>query len=123
MKVYYVVLYVKDPEASLKFWTEKVGMVSKSIMETGRFKIHKVGFPDQDFSFELVPLDLMKNNPDNLNLGTPSICFSTPDLVGLNEKLTKSGVKVSSISNHFGQDNFAFSDNSDNWFAVVQDIA
>ena len=35
----------------------------------------KVGFDNQDFSFELVPLELMKDNPDGLDLATPSIAF------------------------------------------------
>lgn len=46
MKVYYVVLYVKDGEASLKFWTEKAGMAAKGTKEVGGYKIHKVGFAD-----------------------------------------------------------------------------
>jgi lactoylglutathione lyase len=120
MKVYYVVLYVKDAEESLKFWKEKAGMISKGMKEAGGFKIHKVGFSDQDFAFELVPLELMKDNPNNLNLGTPSICFSTADLPALRESLVQRGVQATDIANHFGSNSFAFSDNNGNWFAAVQ---
>lgn len=120
MKVYYVVLYVKDAEESLKFWKEKAGMVSKGLQEAGGFKIHKVGFPDQDFAFELVPLEMMKDNPNNLNLGTPSICFSTSDLPALRETLVQRGVHATDIANHFGSNSFAFSDNNGNWFAAMQ---
>lgn len=120
MKVYYVVLYVKDVEESLNFWKEKAGMVSKGFQKAGGFEIHKVGFSDQDFAFELVPLEMMKNNPDNLNLGTPSICFSTSDLTALRETLVQRGVQATDIVNHFGSNSFAFSDNNGNWFAAIQ---
>ena len=108
-------------EESLSFWKEKVGMTSKGVKEAGAFKIHKVGFADQDFSFELVPLELMNNNPNNLNLGTPSICFSSPNLTELRNTLLNKGVQVTEIVNHFGPNSFAFSDNHGNWFAAMQE--
>lgn len=120
MKVGYVVLYVKDESASLNFWVNQVGLVVKETKNAGDFKINEVGFKDQDFSFELVPLKLMENNPDGLNLGTPSICFKTPDLVGLRQKLIDQNVKTTEISTHFGFENFAFSDVDGNWFAVTK---
>lgn len=76
MRVGYVVLYVDDPSACLKFWTEQVGMIEKSRTQAGSFSIAQVGFADQDFAFELVPLELMKDNPDGLDLATPSFAFS-----------------------------------------------
>ena len=82
MKVGYVVLYVNDAEACRRFWVEQIGMVEKRRDEAERFTIAQVGFADQPFAFELVPLELMKDNPDNLDLATPSIAFqvetSTP---------------------------------------------
>jgi hypothetical protein len=64
MHIGYVVLYVKDAEDCLKFWTEKVGMVAKGSKTAGPFEIHKVGFEGQRVSFELVPLELMKVSSD-----------------------------------------------------------
>ncbi|MFM9136985.1 MAG: VOC family protein, partial [Actinomycetota bacterium] len=63
MKVGYVVLYVNDPAACLRFWTEQVGMIEKSRVQAGESAVVKVGFADQDFDFELVPLALMQCNP------------------------------------------------------------
>lgn len=80
MKVGYVVLYVTDEAACEQFWTEQVGMVVKSRNHAGEFSIVKVGFVDQDFAFELVPLALMNDNPDGLDLATPSIAFQVDDL-------------------------------------------
>ncbi|MEY2959969.1 MAG: hypothetical protein RLZZ01_2537, partial [Actinomycetota bacterium] len=80
MRIGYVVLYVTDAVACLRFWTEQVGMVEKYRQEAGTFSIVRVGFPDQDVAFELVPLALMQDNPDGLDLATPSIAFRVDDL-------------------------------------------
>ena len=119
MQLNYVVLYVTDPEACLEFWTTKVGMVAKDSKQAGDFNIVKVGFADQDFSFELVPLALMVNNPNNLDLATPSIAFRESNLEAARERLVSAGVQASEIGNHGGVNSFAFSDNEARWFAVV----
>ena len=80
MKVGYVVLYVNDAEACRRFWVEQIGMVEKRRSEAGDSTIAQVGFADQPFAFELVPLELMKDNPDGLDLATPSIAFTVDDL-------------------------------------------
>ncbi len=71
LRVRYVVLYVTDAEVCRRFWVEQVGMVEKDRKEFGGFSIVQVGFADQPFAFELVPLALMADNPDavpmNLN--------------------------------------------------------
>ena len=118
MKVGYVVLYIKDAELCRKFWLEQVGMVEKNVTQAGPFKISKVGFANQDFAFELVPLDLMKDNPYQLNLGTPSICFFVDNLEATRTRLVQKGVTVTEISDHAGKPSFAFSDPEERWFAV-----
>lgn len=120
MKVSYVVLYVNDVDACLSFWTEKVGMVEKSRMQAGDFFIPKIGFADQDFSFELVPLALMQNNPDGLDLATPSIAFRVDNLEQTRATLVSNGVETSNIGEHSGMQTFAFADNENRWFAVIQ---
>lgn len=121
MRVGYVVLYVNDADACLKFWTEKVGMVEKGRKQAGDFSIVKVGFADQGFSFELVPLALMKDNPSGLDLATPSIAFHVADLASTRETLIAAGVQASDVGNHGGVESFAFSDNENRWFAVTKD--
>ncbi len=120
MKIGYVVLYVNDTAACLKFWTEKVGMIEKDKKVFGDFTIAKVGFADQDFSFELVPLELMKENPDNLDLASPSVAFHVEDLNEAHSKLISDGVQVSDIADHAGTKSFGFCDNEGRWFAVLQ---
>ena len=119
MKVGYVVLYVTDETACLQFWTEKVGMVEKCSTEAGGFSIPQVGFADQDFAFELVPLALMADNPDGLDLAAPSIAFRVNDLAATRAALVAKGVEATDLGEHSGIASFAFPDNEGRWFAVI----
>ena len=120
MQVGYVVLYVKEPDACLDFWVNKVGMELRESTEVFDISINKIGFSGQQFSFELVPLKLMENNPDKLDLATPSICFYVDDVNAENSRLKAAGIAVTDITNRGGKDSFAFSDNESRWFAVME---
>jgi lactoylglutathione lyase len=120
MRVGYVVLYVKNPAECLSFWTDNVGMVEKGRKQAGEFAIVQVGFADQAFSLELVPLALMANNPDGLDLATPSMAFHVENLEAAREKLSDAGVQATEVGDHGGTNAFAFSDNEGRWFAVTQ---
>jgi lactoylglutathione lyase len=120
MQFGYVVLYVNNQDESLHFWTSKIGMVEKGRNQAGPFSIVKVGFVDQEFSFELVPLELMKENPDQLDLATPSIAFYVPNLESMRNRLIEQDIQVSEIADHGGTFTFGFSDNEDRWFAILQ---
>ena len=121
MRVGYVVLYVGDAEACRRFWVDQVGLVEKRRTEAGGFTIVQVGFADQPFAFELVPSALMKDNPDGLDLATPSICFHAADLEATHARLTERGVEVTPVGDHHGQRNFAFSDPEGRWFAFTSE--
>jgi lactoylglutathione lyase len=120
MKVGYVVLYVNDADACRRFWVEQVGMVEKRRSEAGIFTIAQVGFADQPFAFELVPIELMKDNPDGLDLATPSIAFNVEDLEDAHAALARRGVETTEVGDHEGTPSFAFSDPEGRWFAVTQ---
>jgi lactoylglutathione lyase len=120
MKVGYVVLYVTDAEVCRRFWVEQIGMVEKRRSEAGRFTITQVGFADQPFAFELVPLELMQDNPDGLDLATPSIAFNVDDLEATRAGLVSRGVQATDVGDHEGTPSFAFSDPEGRWFAVTQ---
>jgi catechol 2,3-dioxygenase-like lactoylglutathione lyase family enzyme len=120
MKVGWVVLYVNDAEACRRFWVDQVGMVEKRRTEAGAFTIVQVGFADQSLAFELVPLELMKDNPDGLDLATPSIGFRVEDLGATHDALVGHGVQATAVGEHQGTPNFAFSDPEGRWFAVTQ---
>lgn len=119
MQVGYVVLYVNDTEACRRFWVEQVGMVEKRREAVGACTIAQVGFADQPFAFELVPLAMMKDNPDGLDLATPSIAFRVDDLEAARATLVGRGVRATEVGEHEGMPNFAFSDPEGRWFAVT----
>lgn len=75
MKVGFVVIYVGDTDMCARFWTDTVGMVERQRFAVGSLSVMEVGFADQEFSLQLVPLEMMLENPDNLDLATPSIAF------------------------------------------------
>ena len=120
MKVGYVVLYVNDAEACRRFWVEQIGMVEKRRSEAAGSTIAQVGFADQPFAFELVPLELMKENPDGLDLATPSIAFTVDDLGATHDALVGRGVQATDVGDHQGTPSFAFADPEGRWFAVTQ---
>jgi lactoylglutathione lyase len=120
MQVGYVVLYVDDAEACRRFWVEQIGMVEKRRTEAGGVTIPQVGFADQPFAFELVPLALMRDNPDGLDLATPSIAFHVADLEATHAALIERGVQASDVGEHNGTRSFAFSDPEGRWFAVTR---
>ena len=119
MRVGYVVLYVNDAEACRRFWVDQVGMVEKRRTEAGPFTVAQVGFADQQFAFELVPLELMEDNPDGLDLATPSIAFAVDDLDATRTGLLDRGVQASEVGEHGGRRSFAFADPEGRWFAVT----
>jgi lactoylglutathione lyase len=119
MRVNYVVLYVTDAELCRQFWIDQVGMVEKGRKVAGEFTIVQVGFADQPFAFELVPLALMADNPYNLDLATPSIALQADDLEEARAALVERGVAAMEIGDHGGVRSFAFSDPEGRWFAVT----
>ena len=119
MKVGYVVLYVNDADVCRRFWIEQIGMVEKRRSDVGGVTIAHVGFADQDFAFELVPLELMKDNPDGLDLATPSIAFRVDDLQAARATLVRRGVEATEVGEHSGTPSFAFADPEGHWFAVT----
>jgi len=120
MRVRYVVLYVNDAEACRRFWIEQIGMVEKRTSEAGGVTITQVGFADQPFAFELVPIELMKDNPDHHDLATPAIACQVDDLEAAHAALVGRGVQATDVGEHSGTPSFAFSDPEGRWFAVTQ---
>ena len=120
MRVGYVVLDVDDEKACLDFWTNKVGMELQETSQLPDNTIYRVGFKTQTFSFELVPLEIMKENPHELNLGTPSICFYVNSAAAERDRLIAAGITTTELMDRNGKQNFAFSDNENRWFAVLE---
>ena len=94
-------------------------MVEKDRKEFGDFSVVQVGFADQEFAFELVPLAMMADNPYDLDLATPSLALQVDDLEAARAHLVDRGVTAMEIGEHGGVRSFAFSDPEGRWFAVI----
>jgi len=119
MKVGFVVLYVSDTNTCARFWTDTVGMVERQRFAVGSLAVVEVGFANQEFSLQLVPLEMMLENPDNLDLATPSIAFRVTDLDAARAQLLFRGVQATEITSDRGPRSFAFPDPEGRWFAVL----
>lgn len=62
---------------------------------------------------------MMKDNPDGLDLATPSMCFRVDDLDAVHDALVGRGVQASPVGQFQGRPNFAFCDPEGRWFAVT----
>ncbi len=120
MQVGYVVLYVDDVEICRNFWRDRVGMVEKRGTPAGAYYVPQLGFPEQDFSFELVPRALMGDNPHGIDMATPSLCFHVDDMAATRARLVASGVEATEIGDTHGTMSFAFADPEGRWFAVIE---
>ena len=119
MKVGFVVIYVGDTDMCARFWTDTFGMVERQRFAVGSLAVVEVGFADQEFSLQLVPLEMMRENPDNLDLATPSIAFRVADLDAARAQLISRGVLATEITSDRGPRSFAFPDPEGRWFAVL----
>ena len=102
MKVGYVVLYVNDAEACRRFWVEQIGMVEKRRSEAGTLHDCAGRVRRPAVRVQLVPIELMKDNPDGLDLATPSIAFTVDDLEVAHAALSGRGVQATDVGEHEG---------------------
>ena len=63
---------------------------------------------------------MMKDNPNGLDLATPSICFQVDDLAAMRARLVDHGVPATEVAEYQGMQNFAFPDPEGRWFAVTR---
>lgn len=119
MRVGYVVLYVDDAEVCRRFWLEKLNMVEKDRKVVDGFTVVQVGFSDQPFAIELVPIAMMADNPFGVDMATPSLALHVADIEGAHQQLTAREVPTTAVGEHGGVRSFGFSDPEGRWFAVT----
>lgn len=116
-----VMVYVNNQDAAVEFWTEKVGFEVISEVKNGPMRYIEVA-PNKDAQTTIILHDkefIAKMSPE-LNLGTPSLMFTTDDLDGLYANLTNKNVKVGEIVEMGTMRIFNFADGEENYFAVMQ---
>jgi lactoylglutathione lyase len=121
-KVGQIMLYVNNQDESLKFWTEEVGfsVVSEQDNGQGMKWIEIAPTKDAETSIILHNKELIAKMQPELNLNTPSLLFFSDNLDTLYKNLVEKNITVGEIISMPGGRVFNFSDNENNYFAVME---
>lgn len=117
-----VMIYVKDPRAAADFWRDKIGFteIRANTQETGILSVELTPNGTSDASIVLFDRNIVEKMSPELNLGTPSILFSSYDIRGMRSRLIEQGVNVGDLMKIGGSLTFNFSDIEGNYFAVQE---
>jgi lactoylglutathione lyase len=116
-----VMLYVNDQDKAREFWTEKLGFQVTAEEDNGEgFKWIEVTPKSPGTSIVIHNKDFIAKMEPELNLGTPSLMFFTPNAAQSLSDLQNKNVKVGQIVELPSGKVFNFADNEDNYFAVME---
>lgn len=120
-KIGQIMLYVNNQDEAVDFWTKKVGF-SNVAEENGQGMRWIEIAPSKESETSIILHDkeaIAKMSP-KLNLGTPSLMFTTENLDKLYTKLTNQNVTVGEIMEMPTGRVFNFADSEQNYFAVME---
>ncbi|TDL78508.1 VOC family protein [Peribacillus frigoritolerans] len=117
-----VMVYVKNQDEAVKFWTEKAGFTVISEEENGQGMrwIEIAPSSEAETSIILHDQELIAKMQPELNLGTPSLMFVTDNLDQLHSRLLNKEVTVGDIVEIPSGRVFNFADSEKNYFAVME---
>ncbi|CAM3126196.1 VOC family protein [Streptobacillus felis] len=107
-----IMIYVENTTESMKFWTEKVGLVLLETMENDE-NISYVIAPKLDSEVKLVLHDkewVRSINPE-INLRTPSILMESENIKKTYHEFIEKGINVNPVVDLGFMKTFNFSDN------------
>ncbi|MGX7417996.1 VOC family protein [Carnobacterium gallinarum] len=115
-----VMLYVQDQRSIADFWVNQVGFVKVGETSNGHggFSIEIAPREGTDTSFVLHNRALIEKLQPELNLGTPSILFSSFDLETTYNDFKKKNITVGDLVEMEGMKVFNFADIEGNYFAI-----
>ncbi len=110
-KVGHVVLGVRDPQASVKFYTEALGMEEVNLLDLGGMKMAFLSFGERDHDIALIQV------PDDEPVGSPGFSHTALEIEGgedqlkeLYQRLNDYGAKVEMTADHVITKSFYFLD-------------
>jgi len=117
-----VMIYVKNPRAVADFWINKIGFteIKADTHETGILSVELTHNIMSDASIVLFDRSIVEKMSPELNLGTPSILFSSYDVMDMRNRLINNGVNVGEVMRMGDSLTFNFSDIENNYFAVQE---
>lgn len=117
-----VMIYVNDPRAVADFWIDKIDFTEIKVdtYEEGILSVEITHNNMSDVSIVLFNRSLVEKMSPEINLGTPSILFSSYDVMDMRNRLINNGVNVGEIMEMGDSITFNFSDIEGNYFAVQE---
>ncbi|MFL0405140.1 VOC family protein [Bacillus nitratireducens] len=117
-----IMLYVNNQDEVKEFWTEKVGFIVISEEDNGQGMrwIEIAPTKEAETSIILHNKELIAKMQPELNLGTPSLMFSSKEFDSLYSDLVNKNVTVGEIVNMPSGRIFNFADSENNYFAVME---
>ncbi|MDE0584624.1 VOC family protein [Planococcus sp. A6] len=118
-KIGQVMVYVRNQDAAVAFWTEKMSfVVLQDVENDGMRWIEIAPREDAETSIVLHDKNLLEQMDTDLSLETPSLLFYATNFEQLRNELAKKGVTVGDIVEMPTGRTFNFADAEDNYFAV-----
>lgn len=120
-KIGQVMVYVRDQDAAVTFWTEKMGFTVLDDKENEGMRWIEIA-PSEDAGTSIVLHDrnLLEQMDTGLNLEAPSLLFYANDFEQFRNELAEKGVTVGDIVEMPTGRTFNFADAEDNYFAVLE---
>ncbi|MEW9671820.1 VOC family protein [Ammoniphilus sp. 3BR4] len=117
-----VMVYVKNQDEAVGFWTEKVGfsVLAEEDNGEGMRWIEIAPTKEAETSIILHNKEFIAKVEPELNLGTPSLLFFTDNLDTLHNNLSNKNVTVGEIVTMPSGRVFNFADTEENYFAVME---
>ena len=115
-----VMVYVENPRECADFWVGSVGLseVGTTEYEGKIVSVELTHDPSSGAGIELLDREFVSRMSPEINLGTPSILFSSRDVAAMRATLLEHGVTVGDIVDAGGMTTFNFADPEGNYFAV-----
>ena len=121
-KVGHVVLGVRDPQASVKFYTEALGMEEVNLLHMGEMAMAFLSFGERDHDIALIQV------PDDEPVGSSGLSHTALEIEGgeeqlkeLYQRLNDYGAKVEMTADHVISKSFYFLDPDGNRLEIFTD--
>lgn len=116
-----VMLYVKNQDEAVRFWTENAGFQVMADESNGEMRwIEVAPVSGAETTLVIHDRDTVARLSPGLDLGTPSLMFFTEQLDQFHQKLLENKVTVGDIVEMPGGRVFNFADYEANYFAVME---
>jgi lactoylglutathione lyase len=120
-KIGQIMLYVNDQDASLKFWTEKLGFSLIADEDNGHMRIIEIAPTNEaQTSIVLHNKELIAKMQPEMNLNTPSLLFFSEDLDRLYKEFKDKNITVGELVTIPSGRVFNFADDEGNYFAIFE---